>query len=204
MTKTITKLLAAALATTAAAATPAMAVDINFTFSDGATTQFFSRTHVAGTVTGTLYGLVDNATSLPTSFAITASPDGLNFAEGSFSVFNSADSTGFTLTNGLITGANFFANFDDSANVRQQLRLNCTSSVACGGTAAGLNSLINNFTALSKGTGNQLGFPGATYSAVTATSAVPEPATWGMMILGFSAMGLMMRRRQKEAVSYAA
>ncbi len=37
------------------------------------------------------------------------------------------------------------------------------------------------------------------------TGAVPEPATWGMMILGFGAMGGMMRasRRRKVTVAYA-
>ena len=39
----------------------------------------------------------------------------------------------------------------------------------------------------------------------TATAAVPEPATWGMMILGFGAMGYAMRRRAKvrTTVSFA-
>lgn len=34
------------------------------------------------------------------------------------------------------------------------------------------------------------------------TGAVPEPATWAMMILGFFAMGSMMRRRPRVRVSY--
>jgi hypothetical protein len=39
-----------------------------------------------------------------------------------------------------------------------------------------------------------------------AAAAVPEPATWGMMVLGFGAVGFAMRRRQAVAakVSYAA
>lgn len=35
------------------------------------------------------------------------------------------------------------------------------------------------------------------------TSAVPEPATWAMMIFGFGAVGASMRRRRKVAVSFA-
>ncbi|WP_070156339.1 PEPxxWA-CTERM sorting domain-containing protein [Sphingobium phenoxybenzoativorans] len=40
---------------------------------------------------------------------------------------------------------------------------------------------------------------------LTVTSAVPEPATWAMMVLGFGAMGMAMRRRRrvKTTVSYA-
>ena len=33
--------------------------------------------------------------------------------------------------------------------------------------------------------------------------AVPEPATWGMMLLGFGAIGSVVRRRRKISVSYA-
>ena len=34
-------------------------------------------------------------------------------------------------------------------------------------------------------------------------SAVPEPGTWGMMIVGFGALGLAMRRRQPAIASLA-
>lgn len=41
--------------------------------------------------------------------------------------------------------------------------------------------------------------------ALATASAVPEPATWAMMLLGFGAMGAAMRsrRRQKVSVRYA-
>lgn len=38
---------------------------------------------------------------------------------------------------------------------------------------------------------------------LTATSAVPEPATWGMMIGGFAIAGVAMRRRKSVSVSFA-
>jgi hypothetical protein len=34
-------------------------------------------------------------------------------------------------------------------------------------------------------------------------AAVPEPATWGMMLAGFGALGFAMRRRQQVRVSFA-
>ena len=37
----------------------------------------------------------------------------------------------------------------------------------------------------------------------TGTGAVPEPATWAMMIAGFGAMGFALRRRPKVSVTYA-
>ena len=49
------------------------------------------------------------------------------------------------------------------------------------------------------GTSAGLGSFGGTVSF----AAVPEPATWGLMILGFGLIGGALRRRQKVAVRYA-
>ena len=38
---------------------------------------------------------------------------------------------------------------------------------------------------------------------VTVTAAVPEPATWAMLILGFGLVGAAMRKRQSVRVRYA-
>jgi hypothetical protein len=40
--------------------------------------------------------------------------------------------------------------------------------------------------------------------AATLVSAVPEPATWTMMILGFGFVGFMMRGNRRKAVAFAA
>jgi hypothetical protein len=182
---------------TLTATVPAYATDIPFTFSDGATSYFYGRNHIGGTVTGILSGLTDNATSLPTSIMILTSPDALGFPEGTFSSFNFSGSPGITLTNGAVTGANLFANFNDGSNVGWQLRLNCTWAAACAG-ATGLNHLISNYdNPQNAGTGNQAGFVGASYT--NAVAGVPEPATWAMMLVGFGAIGGALRRRQKVA-----
>jgi hypothetical protein len=39
--------------------------------------------------------------------------------------------------------------------------------------------------------------------AIPPAPMVPEPATWGMVLLGFGAMGTMMRRRQKTSITFA-
>ena len=67
---------------------------------------------------------------------------------------------------------------------------------------SGWTTVTRNFTAtstsqvlsfLSVGTPNGLP-PIALLDNVSLTAAVPEPATWGMMMLGFGAMGFAMRR----------
>jgi hypothetical protein len=37
-----------------------------------------------------------------------------------------------------------------------------------------------------------------------AAAAVPEPATWGLMLLGFGGMGLVMRRRRRPVLAQVA
>ena len=37
---------------------------------------------------------------------------------------------------------------------------------------------------------------------INVSSAVPEPATWGMMVLGFGAVGLTMRRRKRTELKF--
>lgn len=51
-------------------------------------------------------------------------------------------------------------------------------------------------------TGNITAGPTASYSGTVnfLTAPVPEPSTWAMMLLGFGATGLMMRRRNRRTV----
>ncbi len=42
--------------------------------------------------------------------------------------------------------------------------------------------------------------PTVTQPVVTPTPAVPEPGSWGLMLIGFGATGFAMRRRQRSAV----
>lgn len=44
---------------------------------------------------------------------------------------------------------------------------------------------------------------GVSLSIAPLAAAVPEPATWGLMILGFGAMGAVIRRKTRTAVTYA-
>jgi hypothetical protein len=40
----------------------------------------------------------------------------------------------------------------------------------------------------------------ATYSGTLNIAAVPEPATWGLMLLGFGGIGMALRRRRRPAL----
>ena len=52
---------------------------------------------------------------------------------------------------------------------------------------------------------NSLGYLDATFSATITAAAVPEPASWALMIVGMGAVGNALRRRQKNSgsISYA-
>ena len=70
-----------------------------------------------------------------------------------------------------------------------------------------LNLYSDNGTLRSLFTGNVGGreiyaATGTLTIAPTATGAVPEPATWAMMLVGFGGMGYAMRRNRKAAVSF--
>lgn len=53
--------------------------------------------------------------------------------------------------------------------------------------------------AISTSSLGQLYLDNINVTPVTAVAAVPEPATWGMMIAGFGAVGFAMRRRRTQA-----
>ena len=68
---------------------------------------------------------------------------------------------------------------------------------------AGLGLGIGTFTLTIQGTpGTQSGSFGGSV-AFAAQSAVPEPATWGMMLLGFGAVGFSMRRKRPSLLQAA-
>jgi hypothetical protein len=66
----------------------------------------------------------------------------------------------------------------------------------------GVNLLADSTYTLSIGGG---GVTGAAYTGNgTLTPAVPEPATWAMMLLGFAAIGMASRSRRKVALAQIA
>jgi len=45
--------------------------------------------------------------------------------------------------------------------------------------------------------GVQVNWSGTSFSAISESSAVPEPASWAMMVMGFGLAGRVLRKRQK-------
>lgn len=52
--------------------------------------------------------------------------------------------------------------------------------------------------------GNGIGFDNLRFDVQSMGGAVPEPATWAMMLVGFGAMGVSMRRRRPLVLSQSA
>lgn len=178
-------LIAAALL--AGAASPALALDVTFTFASDLTDPNTSNA-VAGTVSGRIIGLTDNATSSATSVWIDS------FSVGGFAgvpvdavTWDFQDVNSFTLVAGVLTAASFHA---DNTSGLDRLYLNID---------VGWPNGFTNYASVGNGNGtsiwNNNGFEGVVYGAV------PEPASWAMMITGFGLAGAALRRRRVLATA---
>ncbi|WP_225883520.1 PEPxxWA-CTERM sorting domain-containing protein [Sphingomonas aliaeris] len=179
-------LLGAAVAVSAlSAATPALA-----------TVYVVNRTIGGASVIGTIttdstIGVIreGNITDFSLTFDGSAGPLTANKATGTTIVVGSAlvaSATEMTFDyssseNGLILGMNDFSAFLCSVSV----------DISCTGGDKGVTQIIyNNAAFIQPLTGVQA-------FATVATAAVPEPATWGMMIAGFGVMGAALRTRRR-------
>jgi hypothetical protein len=129
------------------------------------------------------------AQTLPALTYNVSYPDGASNATGTpgflinFGGFNAGEAFQFAADFDLPGGAN--------ANYRSVLAGSTLTAKFANGTTQSLT--LNGFNA----TSNSYSFSGS--DAVS--GAVPEPATWAMMILGMGAVGFAMRRRQKGNVT---
>ncbi|QNP42450.1 PEP-CTERM sorting domain-containing protein [Sphingomonas daechungensis] len=100
----------------------------------------------------------------------------------------------FTVQNGVITSAVFHADNDFSASL-DRLYINVPIYGAGGTNYASVGS--NNSTSV----WNNQGLFGITFTRID--TAVPEPATWMMMLIGFGAIGFAARRSRVRALGLA-
>ncbi len=182
--------IAASALATFAAATPAAAADILvgqwYTF--GFRGEGTSLGSGAGFILGTNPASIA-APDVPWTFTL-AAPGTLTVLDG----FLSTDR--FELFDNLVSIGTTSAPIDGGT---------CGSDISC---ALGDSSYSSGVFALAAGnhslTGTQtLGTVGAAFFLVSegALGAVPEPATWALMIFGFAGIGTVLRRRQKQKVN---
>ena len=74
-----------------------------------------------------------------------------------------------------------------------------TATFANPGVFSGANAVSGTFSETVRYTLNFTGGTGSNFNGTANLSAVPEPATWAMMLVGFGAMGAAMRRRRSAA-----
>jgi hypothetical protein len=133
-----------------------------------------------------LYGVVGTGGSYTTSFGISSM---FSFLLGSLDTFNSltlryADGSSQLYQGGQITKG---LSFNSGSQITGGLTGVVTYRVSSG-------PLLTGATFASTGSG---------FEFDNLAAAVPEPATWGMMILGFGLVGGAMRRRPKTTVRFA-
>jgi hypothetical protein len=201
------KIVFAALATLGlAVVTPAYAADISTLYGTGQAASDGSDLHwtLAG---GTAY-VVTNVNSAWTPNT-TASGWISSVADGYTSVapITYTYSTTFSLAGLNASTASLSGVFaaDDNASIY----LNGIEIAAQGGTygsTTAFSSTTGDFVAgtntLTFVTINSGGGPAGLDVAVSGTaSAVPEPATWAMMLLGFGMIGMAVRSRRRQSVS---
>lgn len=178
--------------------TSVQAADFIFTFgSDLNDPNVSLSSAVPGTVTGRILGLADDGTSSAQSVLIdTYSPDGTVVPVDAMLWFwpyqDSANS--FTVENGEIVSAIFQRSSEFSPSF-DRLYINVPIYGIDGTNYASIGS--NGSTSI----WNNLGLQGITFTRID--TAVPEPATWALMLLGFGAVGFALRRGRKLALSRA-
>jgi hypothetical protein len=177
MNRTLVYCLSAAAAL---ADLPAQATDIEFRFEDTS-------------LAGILYGLRDNTTSTPTGLSITSPSAGFGLFGHTMTISNSYSAPtyqGITLKDGLVTAAHSRLDFTDENGRKYTMFLNTDDPA---------RPSPNKFFFPEKFDDVNLGRGGSVIATVhykPLQSAVPEPATWALMILGLGVAGYSIRKRK--------
>lgn len=180
------KLLIAGVAAATSVASFANAMNFFFSFTNDP-----GLGNVAGTVTGEIFGLTDNATSAATSVVIDSVPTALTglpstpFTAAAYAadLGEFIGSNSFTVTSGAVTNADY--------------------QIWGGDFALNVGGAFNSLSSpdASERVQNLDGMGGITFSVA---SAAPEPAAWTMMVLGIGALGGAMRSARGKSRAMAA
>jgi choice-of-anchor C domain-containing protein len=145
--------------------------------SQGVRSLDMNGSFVAGTITQLITGLQIGKT-YNFSFDIAGNPDGPPPTK-------SLDAT--------INGNTYTAAFPVGANTKASMGWSTYSTSFVAGSTSTLLSFTPN--------GDPLGAYGPALDNVSVSAAVPEPATWAMMLLGLVGLGFMSRRRKPIGVA---
>lgn len=158
------------------------AIDFSFSFDN-------TVGNVNGTVTGIIGGLEDNATGAATSLEITSFPAGLGTPVDGTDVFawDRIFSNQFTVTNGLITAADFVAYGFDSG-------LCIDDTANCFGGAQSSPVGINNALTFDRDANTV-----ANFDAATASVPFEFSPTFGLLLVGGLLGGNHFYRRHKAS-----
>jgi hypothetical protein len=198
--RTLTLLLALTALALATSGT-ALADNFFFSFSDdpGAPVGNF-----AGTVTGEIFGLVNNSTSAATAIVIDSFPAGLNSFGTYTTPFDvltnwtggSLNENSFTETAGVITGGGF--ELSGANGVNDQFFIDSSCACSSFGLMKGTNFLdIGSNDTKYVWNDNGIGATGVTFTAAGSGSAVPEPTSAGLATLLVLGIAPFVRRKLK-------
>jgi hypothetical protein len=179
------KLILGIMGATALTFASAASAQVSVTSSPGVITG----TSDSGVTFSTFYGTANSGSPFDEWVSFTEALDGFySFDLTSVAVAGNAatdvDFTSVFLTGGSIVGSLFLS---PDINSTDQYEHYVLSDVFL---AAG------DYTLHLQGTRGRT----ATYSGTISFAAVPEPATWAMMLMGFGAIGFAMRRRRRPAL----
>jgi hypothetical protein len=177
-----------------------------YNYSGASTSADDFRLTSAATITGaSFYALSQGAVTSLTYYIYAAGlvGPGTQLATGAAQglTYAPTGSAYFGLTEALVS-FNFASAFNAAANTTYWLGLNTGSTLSYWETAAANTTSVayqNNNGAGFNATPVQLSFT----LVSNATGAVPEPATWAMMILGMGAVGFAMRRKSNVTTNVA-
>lgn len=186
-------LRAAVAASLLCSAGAAQAADFLFSFSSDLSDPNTPNA-VDGTVTGRIIGLADDGTSSATSVLVDSySPDGTLSTPIDVTQWFTQWENSFTVSGDDIVAAIFWADDDFINPSFDRFIINVVFAGPDGANYASIGS--NNAVSI----WNNQGLNGITFTRID--GAVPEPATWAMMMLGFAAAGLALRTRRKPALA---
>lgn len=211
------KKLALAAVVAAAFALPASAAVVTLDFegigNQNPVGNYYAPDYVFSAST---LALVDADNGGDGNFANEPSPNTIMF-------FLDANNAILNVTNGFTTGFSFWYTSSTAAavtvydglngtgnvlgviNLNAQFNQNCSgdpSGQFCNWSAGGVSFEGTAYSIDFGGTANQTGYDNITFGSDTpGGGAVPEPATWAMMILGFGLVGASVRRRRIAHVS---